>query len=135
MPNESNDTTMYQKVAALIYAQHGDRKEQLNNCAQLAIDSLTEAMPSEITDQDLEIVFALVAFIVGDIMQTPTVDLSDKLGLLFDTYSLAAGSVAGEVDLGDTSKAKDMAEVLRALRDEASASGHDDTSDNIGQYL
>lgn len=136
MPTEPNEekVTPYKIVAAMIYAEHPNAKEKLNNSAQVAIDSLRSAMPTQVTDQDLEVIFSLIAFIAGDLLRTPVNSISENLNVIFDTYTLAAGAVAGEIDLGDTSKGKEVAELLRQAQ-EAAGVRTDDPDLNTGQFL
>lgn len=129
----TDELTRYQKVAEIIYAEHPDAKTSLNNAAQLAVDTLKDSMPTEQTDQDLEVVCALVAYIMADLLQTPAGDIGEKLNVIFDTYSLAAGSVAGEIDLGDTSPARDLRAVIQEAR--AQAQAHVEDGAVPGQYL
>lgn len=130
--------TPYQVLAELIYAEHPDFKEALNIGAKLAIETISESMESNPTNADLEKIMALVAHIVGDLLVTPANNLSDKLNLFFDTYTLAAGAVAGEIDLGDTSAAKDMERIMKEA--EAHAQEHAEHAKQNepevpGQYL
>ena len=109
----------YQTVADLIFAEHPERKQALNNGAQLAIDTLRDSLPTEVTDEDLEVVFTLISFMAADLLTTSGHDISDKINLLFDTYSLAAGACAGELDLGDTSEARDFHALVKEAQSHA----------------
>lgn len=129
--------TQYKILAELIYAEHPDRKEVLNNGAQLAIDTLKSSLTVELSPADTESVFAIIAAIAADILMTPVNNVSEKVNLIFDLHSLAAGAVAGEIDLGDTTPAKDMAAMLREAQEQAERltdpTGYD--RDLPGNYL
>jgi hypothetical protein len=123
----------YSKVAEIIYAEHPDAKGALNNGAQLAIDTLKDSLPTEVTDQDLEVIFGLVAFMAADLLTTQGNDISAKLNVIFDTYTLAAGSCAGDIDLGDTSPARDLHAIMKEAQ--AAVQAHTDQGAVPGQYL
>lgn len=123
----------YQDMADIIYAEKPDLKVKLNNGAQLAIDTMRDSLPSDVTDEDLEVIFTLVSFIAADLLTTPGHDISAKIDVLFDTYSLAAGACAGEIDLGDTTEARDFRTLVKEAQEHASELV--DGAPIPGQYL
>ena len=129
--------TSYQTLAELIYAEHPHLKDALNTGAKLAIETLTGALETTLPPADLEKILSLVSHVVADLMQTPANNLSDKLNLFFDTYSLAAGSVVGEIDLGDTSAAKDMETIMKEAQAHAEEhrAAYEQDAPPTGQYL
>jgi hypothetical protein len=133
--DESQCKTPYQTLADLIYAEHPDRKETLNNGAQLAIEALRQSLSVELSPADAEEIFAIIAAIAADILATPVNSVSEKVNLVFDIHSLAAGAVRGEIDLGDTSKAKDMAALMEEARKHAETHTEDTGDDQTGLYL
>ena len=133
MPVTPKRRGSYQDVADLIYAAKPELKGRLNNGAQLAIDTMRDSLPSDVTDEDLEVIFTLVSFIAADLLTTPGHDLSEKIDVMFDTYSLAAGACAGEIDLGDTSEARDFHALVKEAQEHASELV--DGSPVPGQYL
>lgn len=125
----------YKRLAEIIYAEHPDMKEQLNTGAALAIEGIRQSLSAEIPAQDLEGILSMVAAIMADLLSTPVNAISDKLNLIFDTYSLGAGAVAGEIDLGDTTPARDMLTLVREAQARAQAATEPTEEPPTGQYL
>lgn len=135
MTTSDEGKTAYQLLAEIIYAEHPDHKVSLNNGAQLAIESIRNAITADLSNEDVESILAIIAAIAADILATPVNSASEKVNLIFDIHSLAAGAVIGEIDLGDVSAAKDMATVIKEAREQAESHTETTWDDQTGQYL
>src|SRR3954452_18316913 len=146
--------TAYQILAEIIYAEHPDHKVSLNNGAQLAIESIRNAITADLSNEDVESILAIlaaiaadlsnedvesilaiIAAIAADLLTTPVNSISEKVNLIFDIHSLAAGAVIGEIDLGDVSAAKDMATLIKEAREQTEGHTGGTWDDQTGQYL
>lgn len=130
----SHDPEMYKTLADIIYAESPGSKDVLNNGAQIVIEALKDALSVELSAADTEAVFSIIAAIAADILTTPVNNISEKVNMIFDIHSLAAGAVVGAVDLGDTSAAKDMVTVMREAK-ERSQARNGDPDENTGLFL
>jgi hypothetical protein len=137
MTSDNNDTvSRYKRLAEIIYAEHPESKEQLNTGAALAIEGIRQSLTAEIPAKDLEGILSMIAAIMADMLSTPVGSISDKVNLIFDTYSLAAGAVAGAVDLGDTTPARDMLTLVREAHERANERTEGTgTDDGTGMFL
>jgi hypothetical protein len=127
----------YKILADLIYAEKPELKPFINEAAMSAIRGARETLSDSMTDADLEIVFQMIAQVTATFLSSQAVDLSDRMNAAFNLYSLAAGSVAGALDLGDETPAKDKATIRREA--EKAAQSRTDTVEpdiNVaGPYL
>lgn len=126
----------YKVLAEIIYAEHPDLKEQLNIGAALVIETLKGSLETDLSAKDLEAILSIIAAIIADLMSTSANSLSEKLNLIFDIHSLAAAAVIDEIDLGDTTPAKDMMTVVREAKERTQAreaAGAND--DETGMFL
>ena len=123
----------YQTLANIIYAEKPHHKEALQEAARAIVASTKEAMPG-ITDDELEIVFQMLAQVTAGFLSSAAVDLSDRMNAAFNVYSLCAGSVTGALDLGDATPAKDM-DTLRKEAQEAAQARAEAATDGTGLYL
>lgn len=133
-PNTAEEA--YKLVADVIWAEKPEAKQALNEAARNVVRMLRESMTESVSDRDVELALQLVAFTMSGIMAVQTGKLSDHLDFLFDTYSLAAGSVAGAIDLADESPPTDAADIAaRAQKLAESRTATVDDTQVPGQYL
>lgn len=127
----------YQTLANIIYSEKPDLKEAMQEAARAAIIGAKASLSADITDDDLEVLFQIMAQTIASFLSAQGVDLSDRMNAAFNLYSLAAGSVAGAIDLGDATPAKDMATTIREA--EEAAHSHTDPVESdpnvAGPYL
>lgn len=104
------DKERYLNTSNLIYADRGDRKAEFNQKAAAQIKMMRETLP-DLDDKTVFVIFSSVAYLMSTIMMAPLAKAGPDVEELFDTFTLAAASLIGVVDLDDAAPAPTPAEL------------------------
>ena len=125
----------YRDMASLIYEEHPNLKESRNAGAKSLIVAIREELP-DLDNKTIVTIFASIAYMVSQFLNTPTMALVDILEMTFDHHMLASAAILGAVDLdAGEGSGPSVDEMIKARKERETKRDRQADDDNTGMFL